>query len=894
MKRKILASFLLLVLIFTNYVYAGYTSFRREGGYRLNTFATVFSDKIYVDSKTNAKTITPESIEIYDSSNNRINIDYNNKDSFMKSTDTNGVTYGFYRIKLEPNSKHSTQTIFRLKNGIQYNGEKYNVKLVVGQIRVDGGVKNETIQPEFRVRVANVSDPTKKTTPLLYMVPTEGGKAEVDIDYYIYKVVNGQEQSVKIDGVLELNDIDLNQGIAIENFELNKDNCFVKTNTTGNIKYTTGGGTYIYTLSDKNIVADDSENCDAYLRMEDFNHARFVLTFESKNAGSHIRFAEAESLYVQYNKITTAVEGGTIKEENSKNIAKIKNGEERNIVYSPNNKDTQYLKSVTVDNKEVATNTYPSNYKFNNITANHSIKVVYADKLRVTFDSNGGTEVNPNIQYVIPDNKATKPADPTRTGYKFAGWQEKGTTNIFDIANTKITKNTDLVAKWTPEQYKINYVTDGGENSPSNPPTYTVNNVVDFKDPTKDGYEFKGWYTDSKFTTPIYGIPLGSTGDKTIYAKWEKKQNPDLPKTALYTIEYYTQKPNGTYEKYSSTPLSGEVGKTVTIPEITINGYKENMNNSNRVISGTVKEDGTLVLKRYYDISETPAPEPKTANYTIEYYTQKSDGTYQKSKTMQLTDEVGKTVTIPEETIDGYKENMNNSDRVISGTVKEDGSLVLRRYYDIAEKEPETATYTLEYYKQKNDGTYEITKTSYLEGTIGSTVTIPEATYDGFKENTAHENRLISGKVTEDGTLILKRYYDKIAYKVTFDPQNNTTIPDQTVPYAEKATKPSDPQKEGYTFRYWYYLDENNQPIVYDFETPVSKNIDLIARWEENKTDTPTPKQDDPVVPKKDETITEKVLPKTGIIGTTLISVLVIAIAGLIYAIRYRKLKDIK
>ena len=70
---------------------------------------------------------------------NFINIDYNNQNSFIQSTDTNGETYGFYRIKLEPNSKHSTQTIFRLKNGIQYNGEKYDtmIEIVGGKFSAD-------------------------------------------------------------------------------------------------------------------------------------------------------------------------------------------------------------------------------------------------------------------------------------------------------------------------------------------------------------------------------------------------------------------------------------------------------------------------------------------------------------------------------------------------------------------------------------------------------------------------------------------------------------------------------------------------------------------------------------------------------------------------------------
>lgn len=74
------------------------------------------------------------------------------------------------------------------------------------------------------------------------------------------------------------------------------------------------------------------------------------------------------------------------------------------------------------------------------------------------------------------------------------------------------------------EQYSITYELDGGKNSASNPASYTSkSDTVTLKAPTKKGYTFKGWYSDSKFQKQVKKISKGSTGNITLYAKWVKK-----------------------------------------------------------------------------------------------------------------------------------------------------------------------------------------------------------------------------------------------------------------------------------------------------------------------------------------------------------------------------------
>lgn len=66
-------------------------------------------------------------------------------------------------------------------------------------------------------------------------------------------------------------------------------------------------------------------------------------------------------------------------------------------------------------------------------------------------------------------------------------------------------------------------------------------------------------------------------------------------------------------------------------------------------------------------------------------------------------------------------------------------------------------------------------------------------------------------------------------FTVTFDSQGGSAVASQTVSYGEKATKPSDPTKEGYTFGDWY--EEAEGVTKFDFDTPIKSNWTLYAKW---------------------------------------------------------------
>ena len=121
---------------------------------------------------------------------------------------------------------------------------------------------------------------------------------------------------------------------------------------------------------------------------------------------------------------------------------------------------------------------------------------------------------------------------PTKIGYNFNGYQDSSNVLYYNASMgsvknwNKEDNSITLYAKWVIINYTITYNLNGGINNLSNPATYTYNSsTITFQAPTREGYNFSGWYTTGNFTagTETIGIPTNSTGNKTIYAKWEAK-----------------------------------------------------------------------------------------------------------------------------------------------------------------------------------------------------------------------------------------------------------------------------------------------------------------------------------------------------------------------------------
>ena len=159
----------------------------------------------------------------------------------------------------------------------------------------------------------------------------------------------------------------------------------------------------------------------------------------------------------------------------------------------------------------------------------------------ITFDTNGGSEIAPITQDY--GTKITTPADPTRKGYTFKGWDK-------EIPKTMPAENMTVKAQWEINRYTITFDTAGGSEIAPITQDYGTN-ITAPANPTRKGYTFKGWDKEIPETMPAENI--------TVKAQWEINQ---------YTIAFDT---NGGSE---IAPIKQDYGTNITAPaDPTREGY---------------------------------------------------------------------------------------------------------------------------------------------------------------------------------------------------------------------------------------------------------------------------------------------------------------------------------
>lgn len=170
---------------------------------------------------------------------------------------------------------------------------------------------------------------------------------------------------------------------------------------------------------------------------------------------------------------------------------------------------------------------YTTAYDFGSaVETDLNLYAKWKDGYRVVFQTAYGTA--PAEQKVALNGKATKPADPTATGYIFKGWYTSQLyTAEFDF-NTPIAADTTLYAKWD-EIYTVTFNVGGHGTAPAAQKVENGGKATKPENPTAKGWRFDGWYTDEKCTAG-YDFDKAVTANTTLYAKW----------TQLFTLTFET------------------------------------------------------------------------------------------------------------------------------------------------------------------------------------------------------------------------------------------------------------------------------------------------------------------------------------------------------------------
>lgn len=195
------------------------------------------------------------------------------------------------------------------------------------------------------------------------------------------------------------------------------------------------------------------------------------------------------------------------------------------------------------------------------------------EKVKVKFNPMKGS-VSPKSIQVNKGNAIKTLPVPVRNGYEFVGWySDKNYVNI--VTSSKIMKKScTLYAKWEKRKNLINYYTNGGILPASAPLKFTKSKEdIILPIPSKKGYNFVGWYSDSQYASLITKIKKGTNKDVNVYAKW---------KPIKYTVSFHSNGGTGQMDNMECV-----YGKTYTLP---INKFKK----SGAKFEGWMSSGGTV------------------------------------------------------------------------------------------------------------------------------------------------------------------------------------------------------------------------------------------------------------------------------------------------------------
>ena len=376
----------------------------------------------------------------------------------------------------------------------------------------------------------------------------------------------------------------------------------------------------------------------------------------------------------------------------------------------------------------------------------------------ITFDTNGGSEIAPITQNY--GTKITTPADPTRKGYTFKGWDK-------EIPKTMPAENITVKAQWEINQYAITFDTNGGSEIAPITQDYGTK-ITTPADPTRKGYTFKGWDKEIPKTMPAENI--------TVKAQWEINQ---------YAITFDT---NGGSE---IAPITQDYGTAITAPaDPTRKGYT--FKGWDKEIPETMPAEN-MTVKAQWEINQ----------YAITFDTNGG------SKIAPITQDYGTAITAPADpTRKGY--TFKGWDKEIPKTMPAENITVKAQW--------EINQYTITF---DTNGGSEIAPITQDYGTAITAPADPTRkgyTFKGWDKEIP--------KTMPAENITVKAQWEINQYTITFDTNGGSEIAPITQDYGTAITAPADPTRKGYTFKGW----DKEIP-----KTMPAENITVKAQWEINQ-----------------------------------------------------------
>ena len=408
--------------------------------------------------------------------------------------------------------------------------------------------------------------------------------------------------------------------------------------------------------------------------------------------------------------------------------------------------------------------------------------------------------VEADTEHLTGETDTTATANPKAyTGFTFDGTVE-GT-----VASGNIAGDGSLVLKlyYTRNSYEVSYAYTGtvpaGASALPAAASYKYGaDVTVAPQATAPGYTFNGWLEDGKVTAS-FKMPAGPvqlTGSFTA--------NTDT----RYTVEHWTEDLDGEGYTLRETEanLTGVTDTTATAEAKSYEGFRFDEGNENNVLTGVITGDGKLVLKVYYARN----------SYEVSYdYGAAPTGASQLPGTVSYKYgaevRVADKATAPGYTFDGWKKD---NAEVTSFTMPAGAVQLTGRFTANTD-----TGYKVEHYQQNLAGdAFVLFETEEQNATTDTHVSATPKDYTGFTYDGTVDGTVTEGNVAGDGSLVLKLYYTRDSYKVTYQytgkvPTGASELPAETTEkYGAAVTVAADATAPGYTFSGWSREDGFTMP----------------------------------------------------------------------------------
>jgi len=460
-------------------------------------------------------------------------------------------------------------------------------------------------------------------------------------------------------------------------------------------------------------------------------------------------------------------------------------------------------------------------YNFNTKVSNDITLVAYWEKnntgttsyYKVSFNLNGGTG-NASTQLITSGKTVTKPSNPTKSGYTFAGWYLNNTKYNF---NTKVSSNMTLVAKWTKNSVSATYYTvsfneNTGDTKVPSQKVVAGGKATKPEDPKKEGFVFLGWYYNDR----LYDFDKPVTKNITLGAAWRSYTS-----TKYYIVSFDT---NGGKEKLANQDIA-EGSKVKKPSNPTRNGYTF----KGWYVNGHEYDFNTPVTHGFTLIAMWESDKPM---YNVWFVLNGGTGNAL-TQTVKEGDKAYKPTNPTRQgyTFDGWYNGDTKYD--FNQSVKNDLTLIAKWSKSVST----TTIYVVSYNSNGGSSVYSQNVQSGGKATQPANPTKSGYTFSGWKYNgnTFDFNTSITSNITLDASWTKNQSSQNnnsgtesgSKYVVSFLSSGGSSVSSQSITAGGKASKPATPTKSGYTFLGWYTEDQKE----YDFNTKVNESIKLRALW---------------------------------------------------------------